>query len=123
MTIGEKIKFLRKNNGLTQEELAEYAGTKKQTIHKYETGIIENIPASKIKLIAEKLDTTPAYLMGWTDDGTSDSTEYKKEDATADIFLRLRTDSHFYEAVQKLYNLSPTKLQGVISMLSSFEQD
>lgn len=65
MTIGDKIKLLRKQNRFTQEELAEYAGTKKQTIHKYETGIIENIPASKIKLIAEKLGTTPAYLMGW----------------------------------------------------------
>lgn len=68
MTIGEKIKALRKDKGYTQEELAEYAGTKKQTIHKYETGIIENIPASKIKLIAEKLETTPSYLMGWEDD-------------------------------------------------------
>lgn len=117
MTIGEKIKYLRKENNFTQEDLAEYAGTKKQTIHKYETGIIENIPASKIKLIAEKLGTTPAYLMGW-DEGT-----YKKEDAITDIFKRLREDTTFYEAVQKLYVLDEAKLKGVISMLSSFEQD
>ncbi|MEE1240020.1 MAG: XRE family transcriptional regulator, partial [Acutalibacteraceae bacterium] len=48
-----------------QEELANYANTTKQTIHKYETGIITNIPANKIKAISEKLGTTPAYLMGW----------------------------------------------------------
>lgn len=65
MDIGEKIKNLRISMRLTQEELATAAGTKKQTIHKYETGIISNIPASKIKLIADKLETTPAYLMGW----------------------------------------------------------
>ena len=41
------------------------AGTTKQTIHKYETGIISNIPASKIKAMSDKLHTTPAYLMGW----------------------------------------------------------
>ena len=71
MFIGEKIKNLRIRCGITQEELAFAAGTKKQTIHKYETGIISNIPASKIKAIADKLGTTPAYLMGWED--TADS--------------------------------------------------
>lgn len=65
MTIGEKIKLLRIQSNLTQEELANYANTTKQTIHKYETGIITNIPANKIKAISEKLGTTPAYLMGW----------------------------------------------------------
>ena len=66
MTIGEKIKSLRISAGLTQEELATAAGTTKQTIHKYETGIISNIPASKIKAMADKLKTTPAYIMGWS---------------------------------------------------------
>ena len=70
MNIGEKIKFLRCQSGYTQEELAISAKTTKQTIHKYETGIISNIPASKIKAIADKLNTTPAYLMGWEDDNT-----------------------------------------------------
>lgn len=75
MTIGEKIKNLRILAGLTQEELAEAAGTTKQTIHKYETGIISNIPASKIKALADKLQTTPAYLMGW-DEPEADLTKY-----------------------------------------------
>ena len=67
MNIGEKIKKLRLDLKLTQEELASAANTTKQTIHKYETGIISNIPASKIKSIADKLETTPAFLMGWAD--------------------------------------------------------
>lgn len=65
MDIGEKIRLLRIKNNLTQENLAVAANTTKQTIHKYETGIISNIPASKVKAIADKLETTPAYLMGW----------------------------------------------------------
>lgn len=71
MTIGEKIKHLRKQQGITQEELATAASTTKQTIHKYETGIISNIPASKIKAMSDKLHTTPAYLMGWEHESTS----------------------------------------------------
>ena len=66
MNIGDKIKKLRVELNFTQDELAKAAGTTKQTIHKYETGIISNIPASKIKSIADKLNTTPAFLMGWT---------------------------------------------------------
>ena len=71
MSIGDKIKLLRKSLNLTQEDLAIATNTTKQTSHKYETGIISNIPASKIKAMADKLGTTPAYLMGWNDKPTS----------------------------------------------------
>jgi transcriptional regulator with XRE-family HTH domain len=118
MTIGEKIKNLRINHSLTQEELAIAAKTTKQTIHKYETGIIENIPASKIKAIADKLKTTPSYLMGW-----EESTEQTKEDAVSDIFVKLRENNLFLTATQKLYNLNEQQLQAVITMLSTFEQN
>lgn len=79
MDIGKKIKTLRCDMNLTQEELALAAKTTKQTIHKYETGIIENIPASKIKAIADRLNTTPAYLMGW--DELPDKAEQSEEEA------------------------------------------
>lgn len=65
MNIGDRIKSMRIKMNLTQDELAASIKSTKQTIHKYENGIISNIPAGKIKIIAEKLQTTPAYLMGW----------------------------------------------------------
>lgn len=115
MTIGKKIFALRKKLNLTQEELAVAAKTTKQTIHKYETGIVENIPASKIKAMADKLETTPAYLMGWEEEAS-----YKNEDAISDIFVRLRSDSKFLEATQMLYNLNEEQLDAVITMLQPF---
>lgn len=68
--LANKLKDLRKQKGLTLEELADKLGTSKQTIHRYENGTIANIPHEKIKLLAEALGTTPAALMGW-DDGIS----------------------------------------------------
>jgi transcriptional regulator with XRE-family HTH domain len=65
MTIGERIKLLREQQEKTQEELAKAAGIKKQTIYKYEAGLITNIPLDKVELIANELNTTPAYLLGW----------------------------------------------------------
>lgn len=78
MDIGEKIKLLRIKNNLTQEDLAIAANTTKQTIHKYETGIISNIPASKVKSIADKLETTPAYLMGWENEFSNTAPDFEK---------------------------------------------
>ena len=50
---------------MTLEELAHRIGTSKQTIHRYENGVISNIPPEKVALLAEALETTPANLMGW----------------------------------------------------------
>lgn len=50
---------------MTLEELAEALGTSKQTIHRYENGIILNIPHEKIERLAEVLGISPAELMGW----------------------------------------------------------
>ena len=61
----KKLKDLRKAKGLTLEELADAVGTSKQTIHRYENGIISNIPRERIEALANALETTPAALMGW----------------------------------------------------------
>ena len=73
--VGQRIKNLRLKNKLTQEELAIQLHTTKQTIYKYESGIISNIPPSRIEAIASVFQTTPAYLMGWTDDVHSAESE------------------------------------------------
>lgn len=67
MNIGHNLKKRRLTLGYTLEEVAKKVGTSKQTIHRYETGIIANIPSDKIEALAKVLQTTPAYLMGWED--------------------------------------------------------
>jgi transcriptional regulator with XRE-family HTH domain len=67
-TVGENILLMRKQLGLTQEELAKRMGYKsKSTINKIELGI-NDIPQSKIVQFAEVLGTTPAHLMGWDEE-------------------------------------------------------
>lgn len=67
MTKGERIKKLREARGLSQVELAEKINIGKQNLYKYENDIITNIPSDKIELIAEVLNSTPSYIMGWED--------------------------------------------------------
>ncbi len=80
MSIGQRIKSLRLKNNLTQDDLALKLHTTKQTIYKYENGIISNIPSSKIETIATIFHTTPEYLMGWTDDVHSAESESSQVD-------------------------------------------
>lgn len=65
MTIGDRIRLARQHAGFTQEDLAKAAGTSKQTIYKYEMNIITNIPSDRVEAIAQLLEVSPAYLMGW----------------------------------------------------------
>jgi repressor LexA len=63
-----KLKELRKSKGMTLDQLALLVGTSKQTIHRYETGVISNVPPEKVESLAVALGTTPQELMGWEDD-------------------------------------------------------
>ncbi len=65
MDIGKLIKQFREQKGLTQDELAKHIKTTRQTIFKYENGIVTNIPMDKLVIIAKVLDVSPAFLMGW----------------------------------------------------------
>lgn len=65
MTIGERIKKLRLEHNMTQEELGEKIGAIKQTVHKYENGTITNIPIERIEAIAKVFGVPEAYIMGW----------------------------------------------------------
>ena len=67
MSIGSRIKSAREAKRMTQEELGAACGTTKQTIFKYETGVITNIPLDRLEKIADVLDIPPASLMGWDD--------------------------------------------------------
>lgn len=66
--LNDNIKKVRSRTNKTLEDIAVQVGVSKQTIQKYESGIITNIPSDKIEKIAIALGVTPAYLMGWEEE-------------------------------------------------------
>lgn len=62
----DRIRMSREKAGLTQEEVAKHLNTIKQTIWKYENGVVTNIPLDKLQRMAELFDVDPAYLAGWS---------------------------------------------------------
>ena len=68
MTIGERIKQKRLEQGLSLDQLADKMGYKSKTsVFRAEQGMTD-LPLSKVKEFAKVLKTTPSYLMGWEDD-------------------------------------------------------
>ena len=65
MSIGLRIKDAREKQNMTLDDVAKRCRTTRQTIFKYENGIVTNIPYDKIELLAAALNVTPSYLFGW----------------------------------------------------------
>ena len=78
-TIGERIAALRLRRGMTQGELGEAIGESKQTIYKYEHGIVTNIPLEKVEKIAAVLRCPPVALTGWEDEGQADPAQQERD--------------------------------------------
>ena len=65
MSIGQRIRTMRLEQGLSIDDLAYRLGKNRTTIYRYENGDIENLPLGILDSLAKALNTTPAYLMGW----------------------------------------------------------
>ena len=61
------IKREREKAGISQTDFAKMIKVTKQTLYKYEQGIIINIPSNKIEEIANALGVSPSYIVGWED--------------------------------------------------------
>ena len=115
MEIGEKIKQARLAKGLTQEELGNLLGVKKSAIAKYECGRVVNIKRSTLKKMSDILGLRPSELIF-----TTDMEEQKKNDALADIVVKMRKDENFLALVERLYQLDSEKLKSISQMLDAF---
>ena len=76
MNLASKVKQRRIELGLSQEELAKKMGYSSRTsINKIENG--RPVSQKIIVRLAEALETTPAYLMGWEDNLEKKAEEFK----------------------------------------------
>ena len=82
-TIGSRIRTRREELGLSQDELAKRLGYKsRSSLNKIELDQ-RNLTQSKIKAIADALETTPSYIMGW-------------DETTDNLLLKTAREKHGY---------------------------
>lgn len=92
MTIGRNIYHARKLSGMTLEELSKHIGISRQTLSRYENGIIGNIPSDRIEKIAIALNVSPAQLMGWEEMRGNPEEEYYTDPTVNEYAEQLRTN-------------------------------
>lgn len=88
MEIKDKIKSRRLELGLTLDEVAQKIGVAASTFQRYESGEIKNMRRDKVKKIADVLELSPSYLMGWSEQ--SDATEF--DSSQYDNIIPLKKD-------------------------------
>lgn len=112
LSLKDNIKKYRMLADLTLEDLATKVGVSRQTIQRYESGVINNIPSDNIEKIALALDTTPANLMGWEEKSkliniNEDVSDYgQKNKELLDLYHQLNGDgkNKLIEYAQDLIN-------------------
>jgi len=65
---GKRLLKIRTERGWSQERLGEVIGVSRSAINKYEVGVVTDVKASQVELLASALGCSAAYLVCWTDD-------------------------------------------------------
>lgn len=63
MTVGEKIHYLRTQNGMTMDDLAKQIGVQRSAINKYEKGIVVNLKRSTIASLCRVFNVPSSYFL------------------------------------------------------------
>lgn len=89
MTIGKRIRDRRMELNMSVDELATQLSKNRATIYRYEKGEIENLPVDILESLSQALETTPQYLMGWSEEHVS-----QKEITIGDVLKALRLSNN-----------------------------
>ncbi|GFF01074.1 LexA family protein [Lactiplantibacillus plantarum] len=72
MNVGDRMKSIRKQQGISADKLAESIGVSRSTIFRYEKGDIEKMPIEVVANVASSLHVSLIDLMGMSNDGISE---------------------------------------------------
>ena len=123
MEMGERIKMLREQRGMTLEELGNKVGVGKSTVRKWETGAIANMRRDKIQKLADALGVSPGYLMGW-DDAVSTSghqTGYYNPE-TAKAAQEMLDDPDLHALMDAARDARPEYVKSAIQLLKTLKE-
>lgn len=128
MTMGERIKQLRKENGLTQTALAEALGVTKGTVSTWETN--SRTPSFEaLDSMSDIFKRSFDYIMGKSDDATprvlseedleSIALSRVEDDLTEYALKYARLDSYGHEAVEAIIRAEYNRCRNENTLASS----
>jgi len=88
--IGERIKAIRKQKGITLADLGARLGISESNMQRYESGKIASVSIDFINRLAPILEVNPEWLIGWDKDDTPQGYYLDSETAEYAEYLRTR---------------------------------
>lgn len=88
--IGERIKAIRKQKGITLADLGARLGISESNMQRYESGKIASVSIDFINRLAPILEVKPEWLIGWDKDDTPQGYYLDSETAEYAEYLRTR---------------------------------
>lgn len=120
MTIGDRIKYRREELHMSQDELAKKLGYKsRSSVNKIELNQ-RNLTQSKIKMIADALETTPSYIMGW--DESTNTAKIQQEVEACELFEQCYGKEAF-QAVAMFLKLDSLDRSKVVERMATLLED
>lgn len=115
MAIQEILKERRLELGMTLAEVAYQVGISESTLSRYETSGIQNMGIDKLKKLADVLQTTPTYLMGWE--------VAKPNEKTGELLVEIRKSPRLLRLVEDFMKLNQAQQESVLALIHSMIPD
>ena len=94
--IMKRMKDRREELNMSYQTLSEKVGISKSTLQRYETGYKKNMPVDKLEAIADALNVSPSYLMGWDEyKPTTLAAHFDGDDYTEDELDEIKQFAQF----------------------------
>ena len=100
-----RMKERRTILNITLTEIAEALDITQPTVQRYESGEIKNIPYDKLVMLADLLQCTPPYLLGWESETNSPPEIPGEAERMLHYFRKLNAKGK-KEAVRQIENLT-----------------
>lgn len=124
MTLGDRIHYLRNELGLTLQELGDRVGVGASTVRKWETGYIKNLRTDKMQRLANSLNTSVDYLMGWSDNSVSVGTNNGVIGSNSgDIHIETASSKEEEELLRIFKKLNVRQRNKLLTLAFELEED
>lgn len=118
MTMGERIKILREERHMSQEELGKLCGVNRAAVNKWETGQVENIKRSTIKRLAEVFHVTPCFIMCFDEDSKATEEQIKQFNERLNSQKELQKEVSLIEEIQAQYGSDTVQIVQLFNELN-----
>lgn len=121
--MAKRIKELRLKNKLTLLEVANALGVSEATAQRYESGEIRNLKYDTIVALADLFNVSPAYLMGWEDEGSFFAPEeYYNDPAVAQLAEEMSSKPGLRVLFDASRDLSEDSLKMFAQMIDTYKK-